>query len=588
MRNFLCKVIVLVSYNVYASEFQSDQHAGELDATQHLKNPKYPLVCIDDGCLRGKNMDGFQAGPFDAFIGIPFAKPPVGKLRFANPVRNDPWEKGTIYNATEEKSMCLQKNDLIPNALVAGSEDCLYLNVYRPKDRNTTKAFPVMVYIHGGGFFAGSASPSVVGPEYIMDAKRTILVTLQYRLGVFGFFSTGDGMAPGNFGLKDQVMALQWVKKNIAEFGGNPELVTIFGQSAGGASVHMHMMSPMSEGLFSRVIMMSGNAIAPWNIPTKDPFGLAVRQTEAVDVPCAKNLSSEQIVNVLRNVDATVLSKSIDKLKFWSIDPLTLYRPVIESSNWSDQAFLVEDPRVSWQKGNYQQLPWMTSFVPNDGAVRAIAITSNEKLLKELNANISYILPKLLEKEQSNELLRLLKNRYFNDSSDEEWINQKNAYRLTDLYTEGSFLYPIQSAVKQYVTVADTKKAPVSIYKFNFKGRYSYSFYYTFTHQDYGVVHCDDLIYIFRSPALFQDFPRKSKEALMSHNLVQFFIDFAINGVATPLKPYRSCDNENEIYQSMDCDVLEFTNSDELEKPFEVRIFNGRNEDLFTFWNKFY
>lgn len=194
----------------------------------------------------------------------------------------------------------------------------------------------------------------------------------------------------------------------------------------------------------------------------------------------------------------------------------------------------------------------MTGYLPNDGAVRAIAITSNEKLLNELNANISYILPMLLEKPSSQELMKVLKLRYFNDSTDEKWITTENEQRLVDvrkktsihnanrfpngtkikfqLYTEAAFLYPIQSAVKQHVTSADTKLAPVSIYKFSFKGPYSYSFLYTFTHQDFGVVHCDELIYLFRSPALFPDFPHKSKEARMSHHFVEFFIDFAING----------------------------------------------------------
>ncbi|XP_038119653.1 venom carboxylesterase-6 [Culex quinquefasciatus] len=445
-----------------------------------------------------------------------------------------------------------------------------------------------MVYIHGGGFFAGGASPSIIGPEYFMDTRRVILVTFQYRLGVFGFLSTGDEVAPGNFGLKDQVMALRWVKHNIAYFGGNPDLVTIFGQSAGGASVHMHMISPMSDGLFSRAIVMSGNAIAPWNIPTEDPLSLAQRQAEAVGITQVDTLSSKQLVDALRNVDANVLSGSIDKLKFWSIDPLTLYRPVVEPLCSSNESFLIEDPRISWRKGSYQKIPWMTGYLPNDGAVRAIAITSNEKLLNELNANISYILPMLLEKPSSQELMKVLKLRYFNDSTDEKWITTENEQRLVDLYTEAAFLYPIQSAVKQHVTSADTKLAPVSIYKFSFKGPYSYSFLYTFTHQDFGVVHCDELIYLFRSPALFPDFPHKSKEARMSHHFVEFFIDFAINGVATPLKPYRGCNNDNEVYQSMDCDVLEFINSSEPGKPFEVRVSNGRNEDLFSFWRKFY
>ncbi|XP_039452079.1 juvenile hormone esterase-like [Culex pipiens pallens] len=574
-------VLFILLCHVFAHE---TQRLGTEENT--LQNPR---VCIDDGCLRGKTMEGYQAGPFNAFIGIPYAKPPTEELRFSNPVRNEPWKRGIVYNATEDKPMCVQKNDLLPNAKVSGDEDCLYLNVYQPMVHSSSKTpLPVMVYIHGGGFFAGGASPSIIGPEYFMDTRRVILVTFQYRLGVFGFLSTGDEVAPGNFGLKDQVMALRWVKHNIAYFGGNPDLVTIFGQSAGGASVHMHMISLMSDGLFSRAIVMSGNAIAPWNIPTEDPLSLAQRQAEAVGIAQVDTLSSKQLVDALRNVDANVLSESIDKLKFWSIDPLTLYRPVVEPLCSSNESFLIEDPRISWRKGSYHKIPWMTGYLPNDGAVRAIAITSNKKLLNELNANISYILPMLLEKPPSQELMKVLKHRYFNDSTDEKWITTENAQRLVDLYTEAAFLYPIHSAVKQHVTSADTKLAPVSIYKFSFKGPYSYSFLYTFTHQDFGVVHCDELIYLFRSPALFPDFPHKSKEARMSHHFVEFFIDFAINGVATPLKPYRGCNNDNEVYQSMDCDVLEFINSSEPGKPFEVRVSNGRNEDLFSFWRKFY
>ncbi|XP_062552223.1 juvenile hormone esterase-like [Armigeres subalbatus] len=550
-----------------------------------------PRVCIADGCLLGTFMKGYRAGAFEAFIGIPFAQPPVGKLRFANPVPNKPWCEQGDYNATVEKSMCVQKNELFPVAEAMGSEDCLYLNVYRPKGQNTSKAaLPVMVYIHGGGYFSGSASPGIVGPEYFMDTKRVVLVTIQYRVGVFGFLATGDKVAPGNFGLKDQTLALQWVKKNIKKFGGNPSLVTIFGQSAGGGSVHMHMISPMSEGLFSRAIVMSGNAIAPWNFPTKDPLSLARQQAEAVDIPCAMNLTSEQLIDGLRNVDALVLSNSISKLKPWSVDPLTLYRPVIESPNLSNQAFLVKDPRESWRKGNYQQIPWMTGYISNDGAVRAIAISTNQQLLKDLNANISTLLPLLMEKEPTNEFLMSLKDRFFADSANDEWITEGNAQQLIRLYTEAGFLFPLHSSVKQHVISADTQLAPVSIYKFSFQGPYSYSSLYTSNPEkrNFGVVHCDELIYLFRSPLLFPDFPHKSKEARMSHRLVEFFIDFAINGVATPRKPYRPCTNDNEVYQSMDCDVIEFTNSDEPEKPFKVRVVNGRDEDMFAFWKKYY
>lgn len=106
---------------------------------------------------------------------------------------------------------------------------------------------------------------------------------------------------------------------------------------------------------------------------------------------------------------------------------------MVESPSYSNQAFLIEDPRVSWQKGNYQQVPWMTGYLPNEGAVRAIAITSNESQLKELNANISYLLPILLEKPQSEELLQLIKARFFSEGTEDEWITKQNAHRFVDV-----------------------------------------------------------------------------------------------------------------------------------------------------------
>lgn len=112
------------------------------------------------------------------------------------------------------------------------------------------KPLPVLIYIHGGGFFAGTMSTTIRGPEFFMDQEEVILVLMQYRLGVLGFLSTNDANAPGNFGFKDQVEALRWIKTNIESYGGDANQITIFGASAGGASVHMHMMSPLAKGNF--------------------------------------------------------------------------------------------------------------------------------------------------------------------------------------------------------------------------------------------------------------------------------------------------------------------------------------------------
>lgn len=130
---------------------------------------------------------------------------------------------------------------------MTGSDDCLYLNIY------TTELKPevpraVMVWIHGGAFYSGSGNDDIYGPDYIVE-KNVVLVTINYRVGIIGFLNLDDEEAPGNQGLKDQVMALKWVKRNIEKFGGDPSNVTIFGESAGSASVHYLTLSPLAQGI---------------------------------------------------------------------------------------------------------------------------------------------------------------------------------------------------------------------------------------------------------------------------------------------------------------------------------------------------
>uniref|UniRef100_T1H0G8 Carboxylic ester hydrolase n=1 Tax=Megaselia scalaris TaxID=36166 RepID=T1H0G8_MEGSC len=166
-----------------------------------------------------------------SFLGIPYAKAPVGELRFKSPVPYPGWEGQR--SATEDGSSCTQAFALLADE---GNEDCLFLNVYTPPLENITNSgLSVMVWYHGGAWFAGSNNHLFYGPEYILD-HDIILITVNYRLGALGFLSSETLDCPGNFGLKDQVEALRWVKEHISSFGGNPNDVTIFGESAGGAS----------------------------------------------------------------------------------------------------------------------------------------------------------------------------------------------------------------------------------------------------------------------------------------------------------------------------------------------------------------
>lgn len=288
-----------------------------------------------------------------------------------------------------------------------GSEDCLYLNVYRPHKRRYTRhtRLPVMVYIHGGAFFSGAMDKSILGPKYFMATGEVILVVIQYRLSALGFLSTGDAASPGNFGLKDQVVAMQWVKDNIGSFGGDPNLITIFGQSAGGASVHMHMLSPLAKGLFSQVIAMSGSAVGPYNYPTPDPLKLAQKHARLVGVTDADSLSTTELVERLREIPAGDLTTSVAGLKFFDVDSLTVYRMVLEPSDL-EGAYLTETPLELLRQGKFAKVPFMTGLVEVEGAVRAAAIITNQTTLNEFNSRVEELVPLLMELQlEGNELL---------------------------------------------------------------------------------------------------------------------------------------------------------------------------------------
>lgn len=246
------------------------------------------IVEIEDGLILGREMETRSGVIFNAFLGIPFAAPPIGELRFRPPIPNQPWDG--ILNGTVFGPMCMQAG-----AGPLASEDCLQLNVFSKNLDDESILKPVIAYIHGGGFEGGTAINH--GPEYLMD-RDIVLVTIQYRLGAFGFMGVGTADVSGNQGLKDQSLALRWIHKNINRFGGDPDKVTITGLSAGSLSVTAHIVSPMSQGLFHNVIGLSGSIssqIKPDSNNTDIVMELARR------VNCTTQ-TTESMISCLRNV----------------------------------------------------------------------------------------------------------------------------------------------------------------------------------------------------------------------------------------------------------------------------------------------
>lgn len=222
----------------------------------HAAEPAGPVK------VTGGEIAGARVGRVQSYLGVPFAAPPVGELRWRAPQAVVPWTG--IRQARSFSPACSQTVDWVPNPK---SEDCLYLNVWTPEK---AAKLPVIVWIHGGGYFGGTGAQA--GNDGTNLAKRgAVVVTVNYRLGVFGFFSHPEltaespDRASGNQGILDQIAALRWVRDNIAAFGGDPERVTIMGESAGGISVALLVASPLAEGLFQRAVSESGNDGLPMN-----------------------------------------------------------------------------------------------------------------------------------------------------------------------------------------------------------------------------------------------------------------------------------------------------------------------------------
>ena len=229
----------------------------------------------------------------------------------------------------------------------------MYLDVYTP---NASLNLPVLVYIHGGAYLGGTA---ITFNSDILALFGVVVVVIQYRLGPFGFLTTGDSAAPGNYGMLDQVQALKWVKENIEHFGGDPSKVTIFGQSAGGSSVGLHLLSPLSEGLFHQAIAESGVDLNPFAIQPVSS-GLRFAKELAQKLKCATSDHSAMIacIREKKGADIQKASESI-QVRFTDYFP---WEPVVDNN------FLHDTPRNLRSQGKFMKVKLLLCFTSHEGS----------------------------------------------------------------------------------------------------------------------------------------------------------------------------------------------------------------------------
>jgi carboxylesterase type B len=248
---------------------------------------------IYSGQIQGKlTPDGLAR----AFRGIPYADPPTGDYRWAAPRSINPWN--SILNAEQDGAGCIQKCHLPPIACPpVQSEDCLFLNVFTPRLDTIAQPLPVMAFLPGGAFLNGYGGGPLYDGRYIANTTNTILVVIQYRLGLMGF-GANEALS-GNFGFFDQQMALHWIQDNIAAFGGDPKRVTLFGQSAGAMSTALHLTADSSRGLFHQAILESEPFALPMRSPTQmhSVFGAFAKNVGCApdDLTCLRDVTSDNV-----------------------------------------------------------------------------------------------------------------------------------------------------------------------------------------------------------------------------------------------------------------------------------------------------
>lgn len=427
----------------------------------------------------------------------------------------EPWQG--IRDASEHGPICPQYNERLQR-IEAGSEDCLYLNVYS-KTLQPSQPLPVMVWIHGGAFYTGSGNSDFYGPDFFMR-HNMILVTLNYRLEVLGFLCLDNEEVPGNAGLKDQVAALKWIKNNIAAFGGDANNVTIFGCSAGSASVSYHLVSKMSEGLFNKAICQSGVCIHDW------AYSLYGRQ-RAFQLGRMLGIDTKdatELVQFLRDVPVSSLVNiklPLVETSHIDITDSIFFSPVVEKSELNVEKFLAETPIDVVKKGRLAKVPIIVGYTSAEGIELGKVFPSTLNFLKTVGAVVPRELKLKFDESRLRDTDEKIRKFYFNGKE----LNKDMVQEVINLESDKLFAYNVSRFARYYRHLTSM---PVYLYKMAIETERN------FTKKTYkmetipGVCHSDDLPYLFNITCL--DVPLTDESKQYIEQFVQLWYNFASTG----------------------------------------------------------
>ena len=421
-------------------------------------------VNVDNGTVIGFKRTSANGHKYHSFTGIRYGKPPVGNLRFKRPEPADPLE-GTFY-ATEEVK-CWQNEDL-DNGMgrILGQDDCLALSVFTkslppPSGSKSSKSNlkPVMVWIHGGAFQLGSGTTDLYAPDRFMD-EDVVVVEINYRVGTLGFLSTGDDVIPGNMGMWDQVMALEWVRNHIAAFGGDPDNVTVFGNSAGGMSVSYLLLSPAASGLFHKAIVQSGPPNCNFCKSEKHPAFYA--RTLAASLGCDPQSSTQDIYDCFGQMDSSKLIKPPFPENEFEWIPKA-FKPVVD--DYAAQPFLPAEPMELIERGQFSQVPLIVGGNMHEGQLFLLSKPNLQNFLAE---RWNQFIPSSLlfretdsHDEATDRFARTVKEEFF-EGRTPDLETERDRLKLIELHGDAFANY---ASTKFARMVAATSSAPVYEYR---------------------------------------------------------------------------------------------------------------------------
>uniref|UniRef100_A0A8D3DI17 Carboxylic ester hydrolase n=1 Tax=Scophthalmus maximus TaxID=52904 RepID=A0A8D3DI17_SCOMX len=410
------------------------------------------LVNTKHGKVQGKLLP-VLGGNVRAFLGIPYGKPPLGKLRFRAPEPVERWEG--VRDATAFPHSCYQILDTThpgfhgaemwnPNTPL--SEDCLYLNVWAPHFNKTqpqpSPPAPVLVWIYGGGFSSGTSSLEMYNGHFLSKSEGVVVVSMNYRLGALGFLSLPDNEnIRGNAGLLDQRLALQWVANNIAAFGGDPSKVTLFGESAGSASVGFHLLSPGSHGLFQRAVMESGSPNACWATTSQtESWNRAL--VLATSLGCPESNSAK--------LEACLQQADPGKIALQQHDVLTTpsllglpFAPVVDGD------FLSDKPEVLLSTGNLPKKELLLGVNKDEGTIFIINVPGINITGQSLITRNEFLHGVTLTMEDASDVTRETAILQYTDWTDEN-NRMKNRDLLGSLVGDQLFVCPALEFAQRY------------------------------------------------------------------------------------------------------------------------------------------